>query len=126
MFTTVQDVGRWGHQRFGVPVSGAMDIWALRVANLLVGNDDSAAALEITILGPTLSVDEDTLIALAGADLGATVGDLPLRVWHPVWLPAGSTLSFRGGERGCRAYIAVCGGITVPPVLGSRSTYVRA
>jgi antagonist of KipI len=126
MFTTVQDLGRTGHQRFGVPVSGVMDAWALRVANMMVGNEPGDAALETTLLGPTFTVDEETLIAIAGAELGAFVGDVHVPLAHPVWLPTGATLAFRGGPHGCRAIIAVAGGIDVPPVLGSRSTYVRA
>jgi len=126
MLTAVQDLGRWGHQRFGVPVSGPMDLWALRVANLLVGNSEGDAALEITLLGPSVSFDESVLIAFAGADLGAFAGELRLPVWHPVWVPAGSTLTFHGGRHGCRTYLAVAGGIAVPPLLGSRSTYARA
>jgi antagonist of KipI len=126
LFTTVQDLGREGHQRDGIPVSGAMDRWALRVANLLVGNDEGAAALEITLVGPSLTFDAPALIALTGADLGAVVGDVPVSLWHPLWVPAGASLGFRGGAPGCRTYLAVAGGIDVPSVLGSRSTYVRA
>jgi len=126
MLTTVQDLGRTGHQRFGVPVSGAMDPLAHRVANLLVGNEDAAAALEITLLGPTIVFDEDMLIALAGADLGGVVGDRRIAPWHAAAVPAGSTLRFAGAARGCRAYLAVAGGIDVPTLLGSRSTYIRA
>jgi antagonist of KipI len=126
LHTTVQDLGREGHQRDGIPVSGAMDRWALRVANLLVGNDEGAAALEITLVGPSLTFDGPALIALAGADLGAVVGDVPVALWHPLWVPAGASLGFRGGAPGCRTYLAIAGGIDVPKVLGSRSTYVRA
>src|SRR5262245_64674806 len=76
MFTTVQDLGRTGHQRFGVPVSGAMDRSALRVANMVVGNALGDAGLEATLVGPTITFDEETLFAVAGADLGAFVGDI--------------------------------------------------
>lgn len=128
LLTTVQDLGRMGYQHLGVPVSGAMDPFALRVANLLVGNDTGNAALEITLAGPTLRFDtEDALLALAGADLGALLDDRwPVPPWRPVRARCGTTLSFRGGESGCRAYLAVAGGLAVPPVLGSRSTFVRA
>lgn len=126
MFTTVQDLGRVGHQRFGVPVSGVMDRWALRIANMVVGNAPGDAGLETTLTGPTIAFDEETLIALAGADLGAFVGEVHVRPRHPARVPAGGTLSFRGGAEGCRGVIAVAGGIAVPLVLGSRSTYVRA
>jgi antagonist of KipI len=126
MFTTVQDLGRTGHQRFGVPVSGVMDRWALRVANMMVGNATGDAGLEITLAGPTITFDEETLIAVAGADLGAFVGEVYVPLCHPVRVPAGATLTFRGGPHGCRAVVSVAGGIAVPRVLGSRSTYVRA
>lgn len=126
MFTTVQDLGRTGHQRFGVPVCGVMDRWALRIANMMVGNALGDAGLEITLAGPTITFDEETLIAIAGADLGAFVGEVHVPPRHPVRVPAGATLTFRGGPHGCRAVVAVAGGIGVPAVLGSRSTYVRA
>jgi antagonist of KipI len=103
-----------------------MDPWAIRVANMLVGNDDDAAALEITLTGPALAFDDDLLIALAGGDLGAAVGGLRIPPWRAVWVPRGATLTFAGAASGCRAYLAAAGGIAVPPVLGSSSTYVRA
>ena len=126
MFTTVQDLGRTGHQRFGVPVSGVMDAWALRVANMLVGNAPGDAVIETTLVGPTIRFEHDTLIAIAGADLGASTDDAQLPLSHPIWIGAESTVTFRGGTQGCRAVIGVAGGIDVPTVLGSRSTYVRA
>lgn len=125
MLTTVQDLGRIGHQRNGVPVGGAMDRLAHRVANLLVGNDETAASLEITLLGPSLAFDTDTLIAVGGADLGARAGDVELPPWRPAWVPAGARLGFSGSRAGCRAYLAVGGGIDIPMVLGSRGTFVR-
>jgi antagonist of KipI len=126
LLTTVQDAGRRGHQREGVPEGGAMDPFALRVANLLVGNREGDAALEITLTGPMLHFESGTLVALAGAELGATVAGQELSPWRAVWIPAGSTLSFRGPGTGCRVYLAVAGGLAVPEVLGSRSTFVRA
>lgn len=126
LLTTVQDLGRTGHQREGVPVGGAMDPFALRVANLLVGNEPGAAGLEITLAGPALRLEAGALVALAGADLGATLDGAPLPPWRPAWAPEGATLSFGTAAGGCRAWLAVAGGIEVPPVLGSRSTFVRA
>ena len=125
-WATVQDAGRVGHQREGIPVAGPMDELALRLANLLVGNDERAAALECTLVGPTLRFDEPALIALGGADLGATADGTPLPLWRPICLPSGATLSAASAVRGCRGYLAIAGGIDVPPVLGSRATYVRA
>lgn len=124
--TTVQDLGRYGLQRFGVPVSGAMDRLSLRVANRLVGNDDNDAALEITLVGPVLQFDSDTLIALCGGDLGALVNDKPLPMNRPAWIARGSRLAFGQCVAGCRAYLALAAGVDVPEVLGSRSTYLRA
>jgi antagonist of KipI len=126
MFATVQDGGRRGHQREGIPVAGPMDELSLRVGNLLVGNDEDAAALELTLVGPTVRFDENALIALSGADLGISAHGTPLPLWRPVCVPAGTTVSATSAVRGCRGYLAVAGGFDVPPVLGSRSTYVRA
>lgn len=126
LLTTVQDLGRPGHQHEGIPAGGAMDPVALRVANLLVGNDEGAAALEITVSGPRIVLDAPALIALGGAGLGATIDDVPVPAWRPVRVAPGATLAFRGAGSGCRAYLAVAGGIDVPVVLGSRSTYLRA
>lgn len=126
LFTTVQDLGRPRTQRQAVPVCGAMDTMALRLANLVVGNDDGAAALEATLIGPAVQFSAPTLIAIGGADLSATVNSQPLARWRPTLVPAGSVLRFGRPEAGCRAYVAIAGGIDVPAIFGSRSTYVRA
>ena len=125
LFTTVQDRGRHGYQRFGVPVSGAMDQFALRAANLLAGNDENAAALEMTVIGPTLELRGDAVIAVTGADLSAMLDGSPLPRWEAVNVTDGSRLSFHGMTDGIRGYLAVSGGIDVPEVMGSRSTYVK-
>lgn len=124
--TTIQDLGRVGHQHEGVPVGGAMDRHALRIANLLVGNEEGTAGLEISLIGPALVFERDALIAIAGADLEATVDHAPVANWHPAWIPRGATLRFGRVRSGCRAYLAVAGGFDVPRVFGSRSTYLRA
>jgi antagonist of KipI len=124
--TTVQDLGRVGFQSQGVPGGGAMDRTALRLANLLVGNNDGAAVLETTLIGPALKFDEDALVALAGADMEATIEGRPLPMWRAVWVPSGSTMRFGRPTVGCRTYLAIAGGIDVPRVFGSRSTYLRA
>jgi len=103
-----------------------MDRVAHRVANLLVGNNEGAAALEATLIGPTVLFDEQTLIALAGADLDATIDGSRVARWAPRLVPAGATLRFGRAVTGCRVSIAVAGGIEVPLVFGSRSTYLRA
>lgn len=126
LLTTVQDLGRPGHQGDGVPEGGAMDAFALRVANLLVGNPPAAAALEATLDGPTLRFARATLVAVTGADLSAQVDGRPLPPWRSALVPAGGTLAFGAARAGCRAYVAVAGGIDVPPVLGSRATCLPA
>ncbi len=123
--TTVQDLGRPAQQHAAIPGGGAMDRVACRAANLLVGNDDNAAVLEATLLGPAITFEHATLFALAGGDLEGRIDDTPIPVWHPVFAPAGSTLRFGQAIRGCRTYIAVAGGVDIPAVFGSRSTYLR-
>ncbi|TPG65403.1 biotin-dependent carboxyltransferase family protein [Hymenobacter nivis] len=126
LLTTVQDLGRPGYQHAGVVVGGALDAGALRVANLLVGNADGAAGLEITLRGPHLRFDAGTLLALTGADLSPTLDGQPVKMNRPTWAPASAVLAFGAPRAGCRAYLAVAGGIAVAPVLGSRATYLRA
>ena len=114
LLTTVQDLGRYGYQRFGVPVSGAMDDFALRAANLMVGNQEGAAALELTVLGPTIVFESDTRIAITGGDLGPALDGEPVPLWETVNVPTGGSLSFGGARDGLRSWLAVAGGIDVP------------
>jgi len=120
--TTVQDRGRFGYGRYGVAPSGALDSFSLRVANLLVGNDEHEACLEITLFGLKLRVLRDVAVAVAGADLQVHCNDTPLDRWRSYALEEGSILSFKGVKSGCRAYLAIGGGISVPQVLDSKST----
>jgi biotin-dependent carboxylase-like uncharacterized protein len=124
-FTTVQDVGRYGYQRYGVPVSGAMDLFAIRAANLLVGNSPSAAALELTLVGPRIRMLTDAVLAIAGADLVPQLDGGPVQGWRAFVAPEGAVLGFGNARDGLRAYLAVAGGVDVPVVLGSRSTFTR-
>ena len=119
LLMTVQDLGRHGHQHVGLCPGGAMDPLSLQLANALVKNENGAAALELTVLGPDLQFEEDTLVALVGAEFEA---EIPLN--RPVLVPAGSRVGISRAARGARAYLAVAGGIAVEPVLGSRSTYI--
>ena len=121
--TSVQDLGRPGYYHLGIPESGAMDRFPLRAANLLVDNDEGAAALEATFLGPELRFTADALIAVTGAELPPKVDGAARLTWTSFAIKAGQVLSFDFLKRGARAYIAVAGGIDVPVVLGSRSTY---
>ncbi|SMB98282.1 urea amidolyase related protein [Hymenobacter roseosalivarius DSM 11622] len=126
LLTTVQDLGRIGYQKEGIIVSGAMDALALRVANLLVGNEEKTAGLELTLLGPKIRFEADHLIALTGAGLAPTINGQPVRMSRPIFVRAGGVLQFAPQGTGCRVYMAVAGGIGVPEVLGSSSTYLRA
>ena len=125
MLTTVQDLGRYGYERYGVPVAGAMDPFALQAANVLVGNSLDEAALEMTIVGPTLRATASCLIAVAGADLSFRVNGRPLPLWMAIFVRRGWIIELGERKRGCRAYLAVAGGIDVPPIMGSKSTYLR-
>lgn len=126
MLTTVQDLGRYGYQRYGVPTSGALDRFSLRAANRLVGNADDSAGLEVTLVGPRLTFLVPATIALTGANLTARLDGRPVPRWQSVLVDAGAVLSFGQPRDGLRAYLAVAGGIDVPVVLGSRSTYTRS
>ena len=124
LLTTVQDAGRWGYQNLGVPVSGSMDHIAQRLANALVGNTRNAATLEATWLGPELRMEQETRVAVAGADLQVTLDGADMPLGAAVRCRAGSVLRFGDRRFGARAYVAFDGGIAVPLVLGSRATHV--
>lgn len=123
---TVQDMGRTGYQKQGVVVGGAMDVSAARTANMLVGNAEGEAVLELTWTGASLLFEEAAVIVICGADLMPEADGEPLPMWRPVLMQAGSVVRFQGCRSGFRSYVAVAGGIDVPLIMGSRSTYVRA
>ncbi len=123
---TVQERPRWDWLAVGVPVSGAIDLAAQRVANLVVANEPDAAVLEVTLAFGELEFLRAELIAVMGADLGAMLDGNPLPLGRPVRVEAGARLWFGSTRAGCRAYLAIAGGITTPEVLGSRSTDVRS
>jgi antagonist of KipI len=124
MLTTVQDLGRWGWQNRGVPVAGPMDPFAHRLANVLAGNPPDAATLEMTIVGPTLEFPDERRAAVAGADLDVSVDGRSAGPNSAFAVREGSTFRCGVRRRGARAYLAVSGGIDVPPVLGSRATHL--
>ena len=126
LLTTVQDGGRIGYQAFGVSVSGVMDPRAMNIANILVGNDDNEAVLECTMMGPQIRFDVSNVIAVTGGDLGASIDGQPIPTYRAVKVQAGQTLRFTGLRGGCRAFIAFAGGLDIPLVMGSRSTYMKA
>lgn len=121
--TSVQDLGREGYYHLGIPPSGALDQYALTAANHLVGNPAGAAALECTLLGPELGFAQDALVAVCGAHMTAHVDGVPMHADTAFAVRAGQVLRFDFPTAGARAYLAVAGGIDVPLVLGSRSTY---
>lgn len=121
--TTVQDLGRPGYFHLGIPIGGAMDRYAMRAANLLVGNDEGAAGLEAVFIGPKLEFTEDALVAVTGADMPAKVDGEVQPGWTAFRVRAGQVLTFDFLKSGARICIAVSGGIDVPEALGSRSTY---
>ena len=121
--TTVQDLGRPGYYHIGIPLSGGMDRFALRAANLLVGNAEDAAVLEASFLGPELEFTADATVAVTGAELPPKVDGQERATWTSFAVKKGQTLSFGFLKSGARAYLAISGGVAVPVVLGSRSTY---
>ena len=133
--TTIQDGGRPGHLARGIPPAGAQDFYSLALANLLVGNAltppplsraaPGAAGLEMLVKGVTLRFGDETVVALAGADMGATLDGAPVERFLPIVVPAGGVLKCGTVRSGARGYLAVAGGIDVPVVVGSRATYVR-
>jgi antagonist of KipI len=125
-FSSVQDLGRTGFREFGVSLSGALDPFALRVANLLVGNDERAAGLEITLGGLQLRFNDERIVAWCGGEFDVQIGSRPLPAGHVARLQAGDELKFGRPQIGCRCWLAISGGIDVAPILGSRSTDLRA
>ena len=124
--TSVQDLGRTGFRQFGVTTSGALDSFALRVANLLVGNDEGAAGLEITLGGLQIRFEDERIVAWCGGEFDVQIGSRALPAGHVAHLQAGDELKFGRAQIGCRCWLAISGGIDVPVVLGSRSTDLRA
>jgi antagonist of KipI len=126
ILTTLQDRGRYGYQRYGMPVGGVMDEHSHRLANLLVGNSEEEATLEFTLAGPRLEFTQSALIAICGGDFAPTISGREVPLSRPVFVRAGSVLDLAVCRLGCRAYLAVAGGFDVPVVMGSKSTYMPA
>jgi len=123
LLTTIQDLGRPGYFHLGIPIGGAMDRFAMRAANLLVGNEEGAAGLETVFMGPELEFTDDRIVAVCGATLPPKVDGAERPLWSGFRVKAGQRLHFDYLQAGARAYIAICGGIATPQHLGSRSTY---
>ena len=124
LLTTVQDLGREGFGPLGVSPSGTADPVSLRIGNRLVGNAESAAALEMTLLGGTFQFPQGAVVALTGSDFGATLDDAPVAPWRSFEARPGQTLRFGPTRSGARCYLCVCGGIDVKKFLGSASTHL--
>ncbi|MCC7486194.1 MAG: biotin-dependent carboxyltransferase [Burkholderiales bacterium] len=123
--TSVQDLGRPGQLCYGIPPSGAVDRYAFVLANRLVGNADGAAALECTLLGPRFEVDAPCAMAVTGAPMPVTVNGFEAPGWTTLPLKPGDVVKLGSARSGVRSYVAFSGGVDVPVVMGSRSTYVR-
>jgi antagonist of KipI len=126
MLCTVQDPGRYGYQDLGVPVGGAMDDWSARMANLLVGNRMQDAVLEVTLHGLALLFETEHLVAVTGGGSVVKVNDEPVPLGKSILVKPWSAMRFHPSREGMRSYLAVDGGINVPAVMGSRSTYMPA
>lgn len=122
--TTVQDLGRFHTYHMGVPVSGTLDDYAGRIANWLVGNPATCATLEMSMTGARMEFLSPVDIAITGAAMGPQVNGQPCRQWTSLRVQPGDILDLGAADNGCRAYLAISGGVAVPQVLGSRSTYL--
>ena len=126
MMTTVQALGRVGYQQFGVSVSGVMCPRSAILANILVGNEDGEAVLECTMMGPHIQFNTANCIAITGGDLGPTLDGKPIPNYAAIAVQAGQILRFTMPKSGCRAFVSFAGGLDIEPVMGSRSTYMKA
>ncbi|MEO8678729.1 MAG: biotin-dependent carboxyltransferase family protein [Vicinamibacterales bacterium] len=124
LLSTVQDLGRFGHQASGVSVAGPMDVFSHRLANQLVGNEPDAATIEVTLIGPEIEFETDTTIAIAGAQFDVACEGRLVPIGASVAVSHGQRLRFGRLHQGARAYLAVAGGLKTPPVLGSRATHL--
>jgi len=123
ILTTIQDLGRYGFSQFGVPPSGALDTFSLRVSNLLVGNEEEAG-LEITLMGLRIRALKEVVIAITGGALSPTLNGEPVEMWRTHLLLQDDVIAFKKVSAGCRAYLSAGGGFVVPKIMGSSSTYL--
>lgn len=126
LLDTIQDLGRYGFQKYGVVTSGAMDSWAHRIANLIVGNQDDECTLEMTLVGPHIKFEEDALIALCGGDLQPKIDGVSVPMWKPIYVKRNAVLKMGGALKGCRTYLAVAGSFKITSKMNSKSTYLKA
>ena len=126
LLTTIQDLGRWNYQAIGMPVGGAMDEYALRVGNLLVGNDEKEACIEFTMAGAQMYVEEDAVIAFTGAVVRISVNEQPVPYWRALFVKAYRLIVLHPDFTGCRTYLSVAGGFDCAEVMHSKSTNLQA
>lgn len=124
-FTTVQDKGRWGYERFGISVAGSMDDFASRVANILVGNPEDSPVIESAFLGPEIFFDCDEIISITGGYMNPRINGEPIPQWTSIKVRGGDILNFSPASSGFRSYISFSRGLDIPEVMGSRSTFTR-
>lgn len=124
--STIQDLGRHGYQKYGVIVSGAMDTYSIRLANIVVGNTEKEGVLEITMIGPSLELEKGTLFSITGGNVSPTINGKKIPMGRPIYLKEACVLNFGACIAGCRSYLAMAGGFEVPEVMESKSTYLRA
>lgn len=126
LYTTVQDIGRNGYQSQGFGVSGVMDVRSFKIANMLIDNPENEAVLEFTLTGPTLEFTAETIIAITGGDFQPHINDEPVSMYTAIYMHKGDVLSFKGARTGTRGYIAFSSYLSIPVVMGSRSTNVKS
>jgi len=126
LLTTIQDLGRTGYQKYGVIVSGAMDTYAMRLSNIMIGNKENEGVLEITLIGPSLKLEKGTLFSITGANISPTINGKEIPSGRPIYLNNDCILKFGACGAGCRAYLAVAGGFDIEKIMESKSTYLRA
>ncbi|MGZ3535611.1 MAG: 5-oxoprolinase subunit C family protein [Thermodesulfobacteriota bacterium] len=124
ILTTIQDLGRYGFSQFGVPPSGALDTFSLKVSNLLVGNEEDEACLEVTLMGLRIRALKEVVVAITGGDLSPTLNGESLEMWQTHLLVQDDVIAFKQVGAGCRAYLSAGGGFVVPKIMGSSSTYL--
>lgn len=126
MQTTIQDLGRYGYQSQGISVSGAMDVRSFKIANLLIDNPENEAGLEITLIGPTLEFTDDVIIAITGGNFNPTVNGESVPMYQAIYIHKGDILKFQSAMTGSRCYVAFSSYLSVPVVMGSRSTNLKS
>ncbi|WP_226037100.1 biotin-dependent carboxyltransferase family protein [Aquibacillus saliphilus] len=126
LLTTVQDLGRFGYQSSGFSVSGAMDSWAMQLANIILDNDKGEAVLEMSFIGPSITFEADMIISLTGADMSPKINEKVVKNGKPLSVKNGDTLTLRTAKSGIHCYLAIKGGLDLPNFLNSKSTSLRA